>query len=398
MPPIEADPDVLQAFLSDAAHVPGGFAAGVVFPRDEAEVAALVAGASRVLPIGAQSSVTGGATPRGELLLSTRGLSSIGQIDNGTVRVGAGVPVEALQRALAAHGLYYPPAPTFPGAFLGGTVATNAAGAATFKYGATRSWVRGLTVVLADGDVLELNRGDVSAADDGTFEIVRASGSITRVHVPRYAMPDVVKLSAGYFAKPGMDLVDLFIGSEGTLGVIVSVVLRVIERPRPVVALVTCASDEHALRVATLLREEAQQTWRGAGVLDVAAIEYMGFRSLGLLDDAVFARAGVARPHPDAAQLLVQIETGASLDAALIRFEELLDAADMRGDPTIALSGDETGAQRLFDLREAVPAQVNAAIAYAQATVDPEIQKTAGDMIVPFERVADSLALYRNAC
>jgi D-lactate dehydrogenase (cytochrome) len=398
VPQVDSDPDILQSFLGDAAHVPGGFAAGVAFPRDEGEVAALVAGAARVLAIGAQSSLTGGATPRGELLLSTRGLSGISPIDNRTVRVGAGVPLETLQRALAAEGLYYPPAPTFRGASLGGTVATNAAGAATFKYGSTRSWVRGLTVVLADGDVLDIRRGDVSSSKDGTFEIARPSGHITRVPVPRYVMPEVAKLSAGYFARPDMDLVDLFIGSEGTLGVIVDVVLRVIDRPRLAVALVTCASDAHAVRVAGLLREEAQLTWRGSGVLDVAAIEYIGCRSLGLLDDMAFARAGVPRPPSEAAQLFVQIEMGASQDAALIRFEELLDAADTRGDPVMALSGDEAGAERLFELREAVPAQVNAAIAYAQATSDPDIQKTAGDMIVPFERVADSLALYRSAC
>ena len=60
--------DVIESFLSDAAHVPGGHAAGVAFPRNAGEVAALVASARRVLPIGAQSSLTGGATPRGELI------------------------------------------------------------------------------------------------------------------------------------------------------------------------------------------------------------------------------------------------------------------------------------------------------------------------------------------
>ena len=71
-PRIERDPDVLASFVEDAAHFPGGFAAGVAVPSSEAEVAALMRSAPAVLPIGAQSSLTGGATPKGELVLSTR--------------------------------------------------------------------------------------------------------------------------------------------------------------------------------------------------------------------------------------------------------------------------------------------------------------------------------------
>ena len=72
LPRVEDDSAIVSSFLSDAAHVPGGFAAGVAFPTSTGEVAALVAGATSVLPVGAQSSLTGGATPRGELILSTR--------------------------------------------------------------------------------------------------------------------------------------------------------------------------------------------------------------------------------------------------------------------------------------------------------------------------------------
>ena len=101
-------------------------------PQDTGEVAALVTSAQRVLPIGAQSSLTGGATPRGEVILNTRALTGTTMISGNLVRAGAGVPLTELQRVVGAHGLYYPPVPTFDGAFVGGTIATNAAGAATF--------------------------------------------------------------------------------------------------------------------------------------------------------------------------------------------------------------------------------------------------------------------------
>jgi len=102
VPSVETHPDLIAPFLSDAAHVPGGFAAGVALPRDAGEVAALVTFAQRVLPVGAQSSLTGGATPRGEVILNTRALTGITMI-SGLVRAGAGVPLTELQRALRSR-------------------------------------------------------------------------------------------------------------------------------------------------------------------------------------------------------------------------------------------------------------------------------------------------------
>ena len=397
VPPIDSDPDLLQSFLSDAAHVPGGVAAGVVFPADAAEIASVMTAVGRVLPVGAQSSLTGGATPRGDVVLSTRRLTQIDEPQRGTVRADAGVSLSQLQRALGAHGLYYPPVPTFDGAFVGGTIATNAAGAATFKYGTTRDWVRALTVVLADGSILDLRRGEVTASPDGRLEVEFASGDIATIRVPTYTMPRVPKLSAGYYAAPGMDLIDLFIGSEGTLGVIVDATLRVIPRPAFCIALVQCRSEGQALAVTAALRHDAKLASSGDGVLDVAAIEYMDAQSLSLLDADTFARAGVERPPPQSTLLLVQLEFGAESEATLGRLQGLLETCDVTADPVLALPGDDRGAARLFDLRESVPSTVNALVAAAKARVHPDIQKTAGDLIVPFDRLAESLALYREA-
>jgi D-lactate dehydrogenase (cytochrome) len=434
-PHIDRDPAVLGAFLSDAAHVPGGFAAGVAFPRSEGEVAALVRNADRVLPVGALSSLTGGATPRGELVISTRALSSIvGPVlsasanvgsrqrpddtmlaggspartvradrhrppeasgswsdrpdRGGTIRVGAGVPLTTIQASLTASRLYYPPVPTFEGAFVGGTISTNAAGAATFKYGSTRPWVVGLSVILANGDLLQFPRGQVIASPEGVFEIEFSSGQVVTVPVPTYRMPEVAKLSAGYYAKPGVDLIDLFIGSEGTLGVIVSADLRVIHRPRRAVVLIPCDGDAQAVEVTAALRADAS----------VSAIEYMDARALRVVPDDAFARAGMNRPAARIVLLMAQIEFETESDdtATLERLQVLLNSCGVRDEITIAAPDDERGAKRLFELREAVPASVNARIAAAKLT-HPEIEKTAGDMVVPFPRLAESLALYRRA-
>jgi D-lactate dehydrogenase (cytochrome) len=397
LPNLDRDPAVVAAFLSDAAHVAGGFSAGIVTPSNDDQVAALVSRATSVLPIGAQSSLTGGATPRGDVILSTRALTSLEIRDDRTVRAGAGVPLAELQHALAAEGLFFPPVPTFEGAFVGGVVSTNAAGAATFKYGATRRWVDGMTVVLATGELLDLTRGRTIAAPDGSFEIAGDTGRARRVPVPHYTMPRVAKLSAGYFAAPDMDLVDLFIGSEGTLGVITSATLRVVPRPRRVIALVRCDADASALALTHALRDDAHRAWHGEQGLDVAAIEYMDGRGLRLVPRETFARAGVAPVSDTGALLLVQIELSRDEDAVYDRLLHLLMAAGVNDDPVIAGPDDARAAQALFDLRESVPASVNAAIGVEKTRLGPGIEKTAGDMVVPAERLGESLALYRHA-
>jgi D-lactate dehydrogenase (cytochrome) len=394
-PPIDRDHAIVSSFLSDAAHVPGGFAAGVTFPRNEAEVAALVAQATRVLPVGAQSSLTGGATPRGEIIIATRALTTLHAPSAGSIRVGAGVPLHTLQRTLATAGLYYPPVPTYDGAFVGGTIATNAAGAATFKHGSTRRWVAAITIVLANGDVIDVVRGETRASAAG-FEIELTAGDVVRVPVPSYAMPDVAKLSAGYYAKPEMDLIDLFIGAEGTLGIVTEATLKVIDRPRRAAALVCCADDRQAVALTAMLRENAMAAWSGQGPLDVSAIEYMDARALCAVPDEAFVRAAVARPSAQSVLLLIQVEAGADEESALARFQSVLAAAGVSDDPHVALPTDDRGAERLFDLREAVPASVNAIVATTKQA-HPEVEKTAGDMVVPFARLAESIALYRSA-
>ncbi|MFI5179743.1 MAG: FAD-binding oxidoreductase, partial [Vicinamibacterales bacterium] len=413
-PRIGHDPDILAAFLEDAAHFPGGSARGIAAPASEAEVAAVIRSASTVLPIGAQSSLTGGATPLGELLIGTSRLNAIVASGDDWIRVQAGVTLVDLDLALEKIGKLYPSVPTFTGAFVGGIVATNAAGAATFKHGATRDWVRALTVVLAGGDVLDIERGRTLAHPDGFFEIVLSDRTV-RVPVPRYRMPRVPKVSAGYFAAPGMDLIDLFIGSEGTLGVITEATLRVLpRRPGMCLAFVPFDDRDAALGFARSLRDTARETWRSGDPhgLDVSAIEHMDARCLALLrEDGADRANGVTIPHGTAIALLVTLEVpmatttarafdeiGRALDpdapdTPLVRLCRALDEAGVLDRVEIAVPGDAARAHQLLALREAVPAGVNARVGRAKR-LDTRIAKTAADMIVPFEHLDELLRIY----
>ena len=415
-PATETAADRVASYLEDAAHYPGGHAAGLVRPRSLDEVSACLRDTARILPIGAQSSLTGGATPMGEIVLSTERLTQL-TIAADRVRAGAGVPLQVLQDTLASHQRWFPPVPTYLGAFVGGAVATCAAGAATFKYGTVRDWVDGLTIVLAGGDVLEIVRGQVMASAEGTFEIETSTG-VRTITLPAIRMPDVPKRSAGYCSAPRMDLIDLFIGSEGTLGVIVDAVLRTAPVPAATCrALVPVAGEAAAIALAGELRDAARATWashdrRG---IDLAAIEHIDERSIAVIrEDAIDRKLDITIPAAAGALLLIEIELpeaaphadlwrqlesardADSIDAPLARLCRVLERHHALDDAELALPGDKTRAAAFAALREAVPAGVNRRIGLAQRDIDARISKTAADMIVPFDRFADMMRICRR--
>jgi len=374
VPFIQRDADVLASFLEDAAHFPGGHAAGVATPATDAEVADLVRAVPTILPVGAQSSLTGGATPMGDVLLSTSRLNRILEIGSDFVRVQAGVTLSDLDGALARAGRYYPPTPTFMGAFVGGTIATNAAGAATFRHGTTRDWVTAIRVVLASGEIVDVTRGGAKAA--------------TRVPVPTYRLPRVPKCSAGYFAAPDMDLIDLFIGSEGTLGIVTEASLRVLPA-RPAICLVFLTLTDRAAAVGLVdrLRREAAHT-------GVSAIEHMDRRCLELLrEDGIDRQFGVTIAEAAHIALLITFEL-ADVRDPIDHVNAVLESAGVTTDVDIAIPGDRARAAQLIAAREAVPAAVNARVGRAKQAIDPRISKTAADMIVPFDRLAGLMARY----
>ena len=358
-------------------------------------MAAVLREAPAVVPVGAQSSLTGGATPFGEWVLSSARLNQIGPLPFDRVEVQAGVALSSLEEALRPHRLFYPPVPTFRGAFVGGVLATNAAGAATFKYGSTRRWVKALTVVLANGDVLDLVRGTCVAHPEGFFEIEGTAGGVRRVPVPGYRMPDVPKRSAGYHAAAGMDLLDLVVGSEGTLGVITEAVLALCPEPGRFLAWVSFPEETRALAAVARLRE-VSRTGQG---LDVAAIESLDRRCLQLLrEDGADREHGLRLPEAAASSLLLEVEfpRGEDPTRSLEVLAALLDAEGALDPIEIALPEERARAEQLLALREAVPVAVNRRIAEVQKAGESEVHKTAADMIVPFEHLSAMIARYRQ--
>jgi D-lactate dehydrogenase (cytochrome) len=228
---IKSDPDEIQSFLSDASHMRDGQAERVVFPENPEEVAVILREASEkgtpVTVSGAGTGTVGGRIPFTGIVLATDKLDQIKSVvhkeGGGRACAEAGVRLGDLQRFVESENLFYPPDPTERSCFLGGTVATNASGARTFKYGPTRKYVQRLKIALATGDLIDLHREELQADAMGRIKIPLPSGRLLEAQLPAYHMPHTRKHASGYYAAPEMDVLDLFIGSEGTLGVILEV-------------------------------------------------------------------------------------------------------------------------------------------------------------------------------
>ena len=200
---LHTDPDILAAYAQDRAlFVQAGRAAVLVVPRSTAEVVAAVQAANAagapVVTRGAGSGLTGAANAiDGCLMVSTHRMNKVLEVDttNRMARVEPGVINGDLKRAVADVGLFYPPDPaSVEMSSIGGNVATNAGGLCCVKYGVTRDYVIGLQVVLPSGDVIRTGR-------------------------------NTLKRTAG------LDLTGLFVGSEGLLGIITEITVRLVPTP-----------------------------------------------------------------------------------------------------------------------------------------------------------------------
>ncbi len=233
---VKTQMDDLQNYLTDASNMQGGHAAKLYIPESADEIAQIVREANEsktpVTISGARTGTVGGALPFGGYVVSLEKLNKI-SIDKELriATVGAGVILADLQKAVEAERLFYPPDPTEWSCQIGGTVATNASGARSFKYGATREYVFRLNVVLATGEQIQIERGKRICDENGTIMLTTTEGREISFNAPTYERPNVRKNVSGYYNEQPLDAIDLFIGSEGTLGVITEIELSLLTKP-----------------------------------------------------------------------------------------------------------------------------------------------------------------------
>lgn len=268
--------------LSDESRFTLGTPKVVYFPENENELQDLMKTLhNEKIPItfsGARTGITGGAVPQNDCaLISFSKLNKIKEViittNNTYLKCESGVTLSEIDSFLKnphnfsyevngsnnikADEWFYAPDPTEMTAQLGGTIITNASGARSFKYGATRSSVKELTIILANGDKLILDREKLSS------DLVTDSNKKIIFNQPNYKSPNI-KNASGYFSSLKMHPIDLFIGSEGTLGAISNSTIKLCKKRDTISGLSFFPDHKNAFLFADFLRQTK----------DVTAIEY----------------------------------------------------------------------------------------------------------------------------
>jgi FAD/FMN-containing dehydrogenase len=359
---VETDADIRAMFAADASglrYVPEG----VARPESVEEVTEILRQAAatqtRITPAGMQTSTTGASITEDGVLLSLRGLSAVLDVDakGRFVRVSAGAILGDVKRAAAAEGLLLAPDPTSEEeSSVGGAIACNASGARTLKYGATREHVTALKVVLASGEVVELRRSGLE------------------------------KNTAGYaFAH---EPVDWFVGSEGTLGVVVEAELSLLPLPERVIGLeIPFADERDALAFVVAARESSSVFPRCLEYFDELAVGIArGAEARGALD--------VNAELVPALGTMVYVEQEADVtgDAALDAWLALAESQRARIDDVRVFDGEQALATARR-IRHAVPSTMNERGAGRRAAGG---RKVSTDWAVPYHRLFEAIAMSRE--
>jgi len=352
-------PEPDSPYLSDASGL-RGCAAEVLIPENEAALSQILRDATAantaVTISGSGTGVTGGRVPDGGWLVSLEKLNSV-QVEKGYAICGAGASLSAVQAAAAPSRQFYAPDPTENSASIGGTVATNASGSRSFLYGDTRRHIRALRVVLANGEVLALRRGDKPP-----------------FVIPPIPAPDVKKNTAGYFMRQGMDYMDLFIGSDGTLGVVSQVEVTLLDIPKTLfTGVVFFDSDDRAL--------DAVDQWRP--VAGLRMLEYVDAASLDVVRSRFPEIPGDAR-----AALMIEQDVKSGEDAEEAWLDRLEASGALTDDSWFAASA--TDRERFRRFRHGLAEAVNEIIRQRG------LMKANSDFAVPLAKSRDILQLYRD--
>jgi D-lactate dehydrogenase (cytochrome) len=390
--------DELQNYLTDASNLPGGFAEKLFIPETVGEIAEILKEANEkrigITVSGARTGTVGGAIPFGGYLISLEKFNKIKRIDkeNLTATVESGVSLIDFQKAVEAENLFYPPDPTEWSCQIGGTVATNASGARSFKYCATRNYVQKLEIVLPTGDILRLKRGE-RFSDGGFIELETESGAKIKAKLPTYRQPNVRKNTSGYFSGEKLDAIDLFIGSEGTLGIITEIELKLLPKPESFFSGIVFFENENDL--LNFVNEAREISFQNRKIqnpkseiqnpFDASLLEYFDEKALRFISEK-FPEV----PENAKGAIFFEQETDAETEDVLLeKWNELLEkhGADLEKSWFTTTENDR---EKMRQFRHALPVSVN------ERVVRNRQKKIGTDMAVPDDRFASFLKFYKE--
>ncbi|MCG3220465.1 MAG: FAD-binding oxidoreductase [Candidatus Heimdallarchaeota archaeon] len=408
-------------YLVDESKISGGHAQWLFFPTSEHEIVSIISkmkeekqaitiSAARTGIVGSAVPLLGGAVVSLERMNDFIGLGYEEEENRWFVRVQPNITLNEINEIVKLKKIeenqcilpeknwiekfneeptmFYPIDPTEMTASIGGCIAANASGARTFKYGATREWVRRLRVIISTGEVLEIPRGKYKAKD-GIFIIKTAEQEI-QFKVPTYQLPKA-KNAAGLYTTPDMDLIDLFIGSEGIFGFITEADVWLKEYIPHISNVVFFTNEADAIKFVNLLRNNPK--------FKPEFMEYFDNNALSLLRDTQKVDPKfVNMPYiPEEANTAISFDLGYNEDVLEETFKEI---ALMLEECNASLKDtwsayEERELDRFKHFRHAVPEIVNNIIADRKKKF-PSIHKLGTDMSVEDEYIGEMMEFYHK--
>lgn len=382
-----------QDYLIDASNLQGGNADKFFIPQTTKEIAEIIKEANEnnipVSVCGARTGLVGGCVPFGGYLISLEKFNEIKEIGDGFAIAGAGVILADFQKATEAKGFFYPPDPTEWSCQLGGTVATNASGSRSFKYGSTRRYVERLEVVLPTGEILNIKRGEIFSDANGIITIQVADDKTITVKLPTYPQPDTRKNTSGYISGERIDAIDLFIGSEGTLGIITEIEFKLLSKPKGFLSGIVFFKDEkNLLEFVSEAREKSFVNRQSeiANEIDATLLEYFDEEALKFIKGKF-----PETPENMAGAIFFEQETNEETeDELFMQWNDLLEKHQAEIDVSWFTTTEEDR-QKMRDFRHALPVSVNEFIVHHKQ------RKVSTDIAVPDQEFASMLKFYKKS-
>ncbi len=292
---IKRDKEQIQNFFEDNSGVVGAYADFAAIAENERDIADFLAEMSaQKIPVTIAGGLTGNTAsglPFGGAVLSLERMKAIGEIEKiseekAKLKVQAGVRIQDIKDKAFAAGWMYPPDPTEKNATIGGNIATNASGGRGLKFGVTRDYILGLKIIFSDGSSSYIERGKYKAGDNGkiTFDTDKGTKIIV---LPKYILPKI-KNAAGYYNYPNADLIDVIIGSDGTLGVVAEAELLLIPHFKEVFGgIIFFDSRKKAYDFVSSVKEETSKSKNESlkDGINVMSLEYFDKNALLIIKD-----------------------------------------------------------------------------------------------------------------
>lgn len=280
---------------------------------------------------------------------------------------------------------FYPVDPTEMSGSIGGNIACNASGPRTYRYGPTRDWVRRLRVVLPEGQYIDFKRGDYRA--DGRRMSFPAGRSYFSFDIPGYDFNTGVKNAAGPMFHEDMDLIDMFVGSEGIFGIIAEADVYIAPWHPLVSNILFFPTDGDCLDAVMEIRSD--------DLVDPEFLEYMDCRSLDLIRGVMERDPAMIRvprlPDDAGSALFFDMQETGDMAARYARVAEI--AGRHGGSLERSWCGSEMGdRRRMRELRHSIPRSIFEYVASLKGEM-PGIHKMGTDMAVP-DSAADEMMSY----